>query len=118
MAALSMDYYIYILASPKKQIYIGVTNDLRRRLLEHRSGMIPGFSKSRDCQRLVYFQHFTDIRYAIMREKQLKGWRRSKKLELIGLFNPPWTDLTDQLCRPSIREARRLSQGDKRGEYI
>ena len=105
MTALSMDYYIYILASPQKHLYIGVTNDLCRRLFEHQSGIIPGFGKSRDCHRLVYFQHFTDIRYAIAREKQLKGWRRSKKLELIELNNPNWKDLTDRLCRPSNGKA-------------
>jgi putative endonuclease len=100
-----VDYYVYIVASPHKAIYIGVTNVLPRRIHEHKDKSIPGFSKTQNCTCLVYYQHFTDIRYAIAREKQLKGWRRSKKMELIDLSNPRWKDLTDQMSHPSIRKA-------------
>jgi putative endonuclease len=100
-----VDHYVYIMASPHKDLYIGVTNDLLRRVHEHKNKAIPGFSKTRDCTVLVYYQHFRDIRYAIAREKQLKGWRRSKKPTLVELFNPSWADQTDQVCRPSIRKA-------------
>lgn len=107
-----MDFYVYIVASQHKDVYIGVTNSLLRRIHEHKGKTVPGFSKIHDCTRLVYFQHFTDIRYAIAREKQLKGWRRAKKIALIELDNKNWRDLADRSCPPSICKARGNSQGD------
>ena len=95
------NYYIYIIANDSKVIYIGVTNDLDRRVSQHKSKLIPDFTKTHNCDRLVYYQHFRDIRYAIAREKQLKGWRREKKITLIELNNKYWTDLTNDLLHPS-----------------
>lgn len=87
------NYYVYIVSSDDKKIYIGVTNNLRRRIGEHKQGEVPGFSKGHGCSRLVYCQYFRDIRSAIAREKQLKGWRRQKKIELIELANKEWNEL-------------------------
>ena len=74
-------------------IYIGVTNDLERRVAEHKSGIIPGFTQKYNCKKLVYFESFSDIEQAIAREKQLKGWVRRKKDALIDTINPDRNDL-------------------------
>lgn len=74
-------YYTYILANKSDTtLYIGVTNDLERRVTEHRSGTIPGFTQKYNCHKLVYFESFSDVEQAIAREKQLKKWSRSKKI--------------------------------------
>ena len=89
-----MNYSVYILANKTNStVYIGVTNDLMRRLWEHRNDMIDGFTKTYHVHKLVYYESFSDVRYAIAREKQLKGWRRSKKNDLIESVNPTWADL-------------------------
>jgi putative endonuclease len=88
------DYYVYILASASGVLYIGVTNDLTRRVFEHREKLVPGFTGRYNVTRLVYFEWFAGIHDAIAREKQLKGWRREKKLELIKKTNPQWNDLS------------------------
>ena len=78
---MSKIYHVYILASAKNgTLYIGVTSDLARRVWEHREGMIPGFTKRYDVKMLVHFEEFTDVNLAIAREKELKGWRRGKKV--------------------------------------
>jgi len=87
------DYYVYIMANKDKALYIGVTNDLRRRVYEHKTKLIPGFSKIHSCDRLIHFEHFTNIKYAIAREKQLKRWRHSKKVVLIELNNKQWREM-------------------------
>ena len=89
------DYYVYIIASKSRVLYIGVTNDLERRLFEHRQKLIPGFTSKYNISRLVYFELFGDVRDAIAREKQLKGWRREKKIALIESPNPTWQDLSE-----------------------
>ncbi len=76
-----------------KVIYTGVTNDLKRRVYEHKSKLIPGFTKKYNVNKLVYFDYTTDIRAAIAREKQIKGWTRQKKIDLIESMNPRWGDL-------------------------
>lgn len=91
---MEKDYFVYILASRSRALYIGVTNDLQRRLYEHRNGKGKGFTKRYKINRLVYFEHTTDIASAIQREKVLKGWRRSKKIDLIKSTNPSWRDLS------------------------
>jgi putative endonuclease len=88
-------YYVYIMASPKGTLYTGVTNNLKRRVYEHKHKLIEGFTKKYNVVRLVYCQETPDIRAAIAREKQIKGWRRSKKLALIKSVNPEWQDLSD-----------------------
>ena len=86
-------YYAYILASRSRRLYVGVTRDLVRRLAEHRAGTRPGFCRRYRIERLVYFEDTPDVRVAIAREKQLKGWGRRKKIELIESVNAGWLDL-------------------------
>jgi putative endonuclease len=81
-------YYVYILRNRTVVLYIGVTNDLQRRLYEHKNRMIPGFTHRYNIDRLIYFETFDDVNIAIHREKQLKGWTREKKLRLIQSSNP------------------------------
>lgn len=90
-------YFVYIMASRSRVLYIGVTNDLARRVNEHRQSLIPGFTQKYRVTRLVYFEQFGDIRDAIAREKQLKGWVRTRKLKLIEACNPTWEDLFSHL---------------------
>lgn len=83
------NYFIYIVTNKNKTVlYIGVTNDLQRRTLEHENGVLPGFSKKYNCHYLFYYEHFQNIDDAIEREKKLKKWRREKKENLINEFNP------------------------------
>jgi putative endonuclease len=89
-----MSYFVYIMASVSGTIYLGVTNNIERRVWEHKSGMIEGFSKKYGCNKLVYVEEFADVREAIVREKQLKRGRREKKEWLIGQQNPGWRDLS------------------------
>jgi putative endonuclease len=86
-------YYVYILSSRYRVLYTGVTGDLDRRVLEHRNKVRDGFTKRYNVSRLVYFESFPDVHAAIAREKQIKGWSRSKKLALIRSENPGWKDL-------------------------
>lgn len=87
------NYFVYILASQKNgTLYIGLTNDLDRRVAEHKSKLFPGFTKKYNVVRLVYFETFTEIEEAIDREKQLKKWKRQWKIELIEKQNPSWQD--------------------------
>jgi putative endonuclease len=91
-------YYVYMMASKKDGvIYIGVTNDLVRRVYEHRNNLIDGFTKKYFVHRLVYYEQTTDIRCAIEREKSLKAWKRAWKVNLIESVNPDWTDLYNDL---------------------
>ena len=99
-------YCVYILASARKVLYIGVTNDLRRRLFEHKTGAIPGFATRYKINRLVYYECAPDARAALEREKQLKGWLRQRKVELIEASNPEWEDLADRVGLPGM--ARRV----------
>ncbi|MFI5235405.1 MAG: GIY-YIG nuclease family protein [Gemmatimonadales bacterium] len=89
----SRQFFVYILASTSRVLYIGVTNDLDRRIAQHRSGLGGGFSRRYQTHRLVFFEIFDRPRTAIAREKQLKGWKRSRKLALIEEANPHWKDL-------------------------
>jgi putative endonuclease len=84
--------YVYILASNTKRLYVGVTNDLVRRVWQHRTGAIPGFTKKYSIYQLVYFESFDDPMVAIRREKQIKSWSRVKKLALVASANPDWLD--------------------------
>ena len=87
-------YYAYIMASISRVLYIGVTDDLERRVREHKQGEVQGFTQKYRLKKLVYLEEFGDIRQAIAREKQLKGWRREKKVALIEAENPHWRDLS------------------------
>jgi len=86
-------YYIYIMASRSRVLYTGVTNDLTRRVNEHKRGLNAGFTSKYRVTRLVYFEEFTDIRDAIAREKAIKGWKRSRKIRLVEERNSAWEDL-------------------------
>ena len=90
-------YYIYIMASRSRVLYVGVTNDLARRVNEHKAGHGSGFTGKYRVTRLVYFEEFAEIRDAIAREKQLKDWRRSRKVQLVEKRNPTWDDLAQNL---------------------
>jgi len=92
-------YAVYMLASRRNgTLYIGVTNDLGRRVFEHQQGMAPGFTKKYGVHILVWYEEYQDINDAIAREKQLKGWNRAWKLRLIEEHNSGWNDLSEKLC--------------------
>ncbi len=94
-------YWVYILASRiGGTLYIGVTNNLVRRVYEHRMGLVEGFTKQYGVRRLVYFEQFDDIEQAILREKRLKKWDRAWKIQLIEENNPNWDDLYPRIARP------------------
>ncbi|MGB7574276.1 MAG: GIY-YIG nuclease family protein [Thermodesulfobacteriota bacterium] len=95
---MTKQYYVYILANKSnKVLYIGVTNDLERRICEHRNEMVDGFTKKYNLNKLVYFETTTDVRSALEKEKQLKNWHRSWKINLINEFNSEWKDLSEML---------------------
>ena len=87
-------YYVYIMASYRGTLYVGVTNDLARRVAEHKLGLGDGFTSKYKINRLVYFIETNDIASAYVREKQIKGWTRIKKVRLIESMNPHWEDLS------------------------
>jgi putative endonuclease len=89
-------YFVYIVCSLSGTLYIGVTNSIYRRALEHKRGEVEGFASKYHCDRMVYYESFDDVQKAIAREKQLKGWRRSKKIALIESKNPRWEDLAEK----------------------
>jgi len=88
-------YYVYIMSNRSKTLYTGVTNDLMRRVYEHKNKMVEGFTKKYNIKRLVYFEETGDVQAAIEREKQIKGWLRAKKIALIESKNPEWKDLSE-----------------------
>lgn len=90
---MGRQFHVYILASRSRVLYVGVTGDLVRRLFEHRTHAVPGFTARYRIDRLMHFEETTDAHAAISREKQIKGWRRSKKVALIEQANPQWQDL-------------------------
>lgn len=89
------EYFVYIVSSRTGTLYIGMTNSIHRRALQHKRREIEGFASKYGCDRLVYYEGFDDVHKAIRREKQLKGWRRSKKIALIEAKNPRWSDLAE-----------------------
>ncbi|MGI8525851.1 MAG: GIY-YIG nuclease family protein [Pseudolabrys sp.] len=95
---MSRDYFVYILTNrPRGVLYVGVTNDLARRLEQHRAKAVPAFSNKYGLTRLVYCELHSDIAEARAREQKLKRWRRAWKFELIESINPSWNDLSDNL---------------------
>ncbi len=87
-------YYVYILTNRSRTFYVGVTNNLERRLYEHQHKLIEGFTKRYNITQLIYYEVFDGVRQAIAREKQVKDWRREKKIALIESLNPTWKDLS------------------------
>lgn len=90
-------YFVYIMGNERPTLYIGVTNDLLRRVSEHKEGLVDGFTKKYGLKKLLYYEQGSDILYAIEREKNLKKWKRNWKLELIKKLNPTFKDLFDEL---------------------
>lgn len=92
----SREYFVYILTNKSNEVfYIGVTNNLKRKMYEHRNKLVAGFTKKYNIAKLVYFEVTNDIYSAIKREKQLKNWHRDWKINLINTFNPGWRDLSE-----------------------
>ena len=87
-------YYVYLLSNISKMIYTGVTNDLMYRVKQHKRKEKDGFTKKYNLHKLVYYEVFQDIRKAIAREKEIKGWKRENKVALIEKYNPKWKDLS------------------------
>jgi putative endonuclease len=92
------NYFVYIMTNEHRNvIYTGVTNNLKRRVYEHEFGLFPGFTKNYNCKFILYYEHFQQIVNAIKREKEIKGWRRVKKNQLITQFNPDWKFLNEEI---------------------
>ena len=90
-------YYVYMLTNKHNTVlYTGVTNNLGRRLYEHKNKVVEGFTKKYNIDKLVYFEQTNDINSAIEREKEIKGWRREKKDQLVNSMNPQWKDLSEE----------------------
>ncbi len=101
------NYYVYIVASRSRILYIGITSNLERRIEEHRTGAFPGFTSTYRCHRLVWLERYVAVNRAIDREKQLKDWSRIKKIVLIERENPTWVDLSlewQETAGPSTAE--------------
>ncbi|NOX88024.1 MAG: GIY-YIG nuclease family protein [Calditrichaeota bacterium] len=91
-------FFVYIMTNwNNKVMYVGVTNNLVRRVYEHKNKLIDGFTQKYNINKLVYYEVFMDVRYAIEREKQIKKWRREKKNKLVNTKNPEWKDLSNDL---------------------
>jgi len=88
------NYYIYILTNKSNTLYVGVTNNIQKRLYEHKNKLINGFTKKYNLNKLIYFETYQNINDAIKREKQIKGWTRKKKIDLIKTKNPNFNDLS------------------------
>ena len=87
-------YYVYILTNRTRTLYVGVTNDLERRMYEHKNKLVPGFTSKYNITWVAHYEQTSDVESAIAREKEIKGWRRSKKVALIESSNPQWKDLS------------------------
>jgi len=107
------EYFVYILSNKSPMLYVGVTNNLERRVFEHKMKLIPGFTERYGLTKLVYYESTGDVREAISREKEIKGWVRRKKTALINSFNPEWKDLSEEWADTPVilkeRPARRTS---------
>ncbi len=88
-------YHVYVMTNKSGTLYTGITNNIRKRVYEHKNKLIPGFTKKYNISRLIYFETFGDVYSAIAREKTIKGWLRKKKIELIRKTNPDWKDLAE-----------------------
>ena len=93
-------FWVYIVASKSRHIYTGMTNDIKRRIGEHKSGHIRGFTQKYNINRLVYFEKYRYVGNAIEREKQIKGLDREKRIALIEALNPAWEDLSEEWGKP------------------
>jgi putative endonuclease len=103
--------WVYILSSKTGTLYIGVTSDIYRRVLQHKGKEFPGFASRYGCERLVHLEEFGHITSAIGREKELKGWRRSKKIALIETQNPEWKDLAASWGQQILFPGESMNEG-------
>jgi putative endonuclease len=92
---MNKEYYVYIMTNKSRTLYTGVTNNLERRVYEHKHKLMPGFTSKYNITKLVYYEAGDNINVAIAREKQIKGWLRAKKIALIESVNPEWRDLSE-----------------------
>jgi putative endonuclease len=92
---MSQTYHVYIMASRSKRLYVGVTSDLHRRIYQHKTNTFEGFTGRYNITSLVHYEQTSDVKVAIARERQLKGWVRKRKVALIEESNPEWKDLSD-----------------------
>ena len=93
---MSKEYYAYIMTNKSRTLYTGVTNDLMRRVYEHKHKVVQGFTSKYNIRYLVYYESTSSIHAALAREKQIKGWLRAKKIALIHSMNPEWKDLSEE----------------------
>jgi putative endonuclease len=111
MAKRDHHYYVYIVASRTHVLYCGITNSIRRRTGEHKDGLFPGFTAAYQCNRLVWFEQYQYVNNALAREKQIKGWVRAKKINLIEETNPTWADLSEVRTRETADPSAPLRSG-------
>jgi len=97
---MSKEYYVYIMTNKSRTLYTGVTNDLMRRVYEHKNKLVPGFTSKYNIQYLVYYESTSSVHVALKREKQIKGWLRARKVALIDSMNPTWKDLSEEWFTP------------------
>ncbi len=90
------NYYVYIMTNKSKTLYTGMTNNIVRRVYEHKNKLVPGFTSKYNITKLVYYETTNEVNSAIAREKQIKGWLRKKKIALIESMNPEWKDLSEE----------------------
>jgi len=94
---LDKHYYVYILTNKNNNVlYTGITNNIYIRLSQHKQKLVKGFTTKYNCNKLVYYEYFNDVKLAISREKEIKKWRREKKVNLINILNPEWRDLSEE----------------------
>jgi putative endonuclease len=93
---MSKEYYVYIMTNKSRTLYTGMTNNLMRRVYEHKNKLVQGFTSKYNIQFLVYYESTSNIHAALEREKQIKGWLRTKKTALIDSMNPQWKDLSEE----------------------
>ncbi len=101
-------YDVYILLNASRMLYVGVTNDLMRRMSEHRQKLAPGYAARYNLKKLAYYETYNDVNVAIAREKELKGWRRERKVALIEAGNPEWRDLCEEWFQDGPRVQRHV----------
>ena len=105
-------YYVYIMTNKSKTLYTGVTNNLERRAYEHKQKIVPGFTSKYKIDKLVYYEVTPDVKAALVREKQIKGWLRKRKIALIESVNPAWTDLSQEWFDLPVKNVDRLKVTD------
>lgn len=109
-----MKYWFYVMASLSGTLYSGMTNNIEKRVSQHKNKLIEGFSAKYGCDRLVYFESFDDVRIAIDREKEVKGWSRKKRIALLESRNPRWEDMALNWGYPILMKNESIAEFEKR----